>query len=414
MLPAAGGPTARSSGVVLEELIAVPIDVGKHSAMAKVLDFTGATLVKPFTFDLDRRGVAKLVGTVRRALPAPVSVVRVGLEAAGHYHLPLAGGVLPAEWELVVLNPGHVATQRKVNGKRGVKTDQVDLAAIAELLLLGLGRPAPSYAEAIQDLAGWVGHRHRRGLVRRRTIQQLTTHVDRCFPGLGTAVWSVALSASGRLICTELPDPTRVSRLGPVRLRAFAARRGVRMTRPLAERIVEAARQSLPVPGAEVARHLLACDLGLLARLDAEIDAAEEQITALLPLTPYGVLTSVPGWGPVRAAAYGAAVGDPERWHSAQAVYRAAGLTPRLYQSSGTMRHGHITREGSAVLRAALVDLGLGLWHTEPGAKTYGQALRARGKPGPVIVTAMANRANRIAFAMVRDKRPWEAGLWAA
>jgi len=107
-------------------------------------------------------------------------------------------------------------------------------------------------------------------------------------------------------------------------------------------------------------------------------------------------------------------VGDPERWHSAQAVYRAAGLTPRLYQSSGTMRHGHITREGSAVLRAALVDLGLGLWHTEPGAKTYGQALRARGKPGPVIVTAMANRANRIAFAMVRDKRPWEAGLWAA
>lgn len=123
---------------------------------------------------------------------------------------------------------------------------------------------------------------------------------------------------------------------------------------------------------------------------------------------------SVPGWGSVRVAAYGAAVGDPGRWHSPKALYRASGLTPRLYQSSETLRHGHITREGSTVLRAALVDLGMGLWHQDPAAKAYGRALRARGKPGGVIVTAMANRANRIAFAMVRDQSPWEASRWAA
>jgi transposase len=414
MLPAGMSPTARSSGVVLEDHIAVPIDVGKRSAMAKVIDFTGATLVKPFTFDLDRRGVGMLVERVGKVLPDTVALVRVGLEAAGHYHLPLAGGILPPDWELHVFNPGHVAAQRRVNGKRGVKSDQVDLTAIADLVLLGRGRPAPVYAEAIQDLSGWVAHRRRRSLVRRQTIQQLTTHVDRCFPGLSGAVWSVALSMAGRLICTELPDPARVVRLGPARLRAFAARRGVRMTSPIAERIVEAARQSLPVPGAAVARQLLASDLSFLARIEAEIEQADGAIASLLASTPYEVLLSVPGWGPVRVAAYGAAVGDPERWHSAQALYRAAGLTPRLYQSSGTARHGHITREGSAVLRSALVDLGLGLWHKEPTAQAYGQALRARGKPGGVIVTAMANRANRIAFAMVRDKRCWEASRWAA
>src|SRR6185437_6292195 len=380
MLPAVRQLTARSPGVALEDLIAVPIDVGKHTAMAKVVDFTGRTVVKPFTFDLDRRGVAVLVGRVRDAAPSTTRLVRVGLEAAGHYHLPLAGGILPPDWELVIVNPGHVAAQRKVSGKRGVKTDQVDLSAIAELLLLGDGWVAPAYAEAIQHLSGWVAHRRRRSLVRRQTIQQLTTHVDRCFPGLGTTVWSVALSMSGRLIVTELPDPARVQRLGPERLRAFAARRGVRMTRALAERIVEAARQSLPVPGAEVARHLLGADLRLLAMIEAEIAEADREIEALLGATPYAVLLSVPGWGPVRVGAYGAAVGDPERWHSPRALYRASGLTPRLYQSSETLRHGHITREGSAVLRAALVDLGMGLWHQDPGAKAYGRALRARGK----------------------------------
>lgn len=414
MLPSADGLSARSAGVQLETLVAIPIDVGKHSAMAKVVDFTGATLAKPFHFDLDREGVAYFESAVRRVLPPSVSLVRVGLEAAGHYHLPLAGGALPSEWELRILNPGHVATQRKVNGSRGVKTDQVDLSAIADLLLAGRGRAAPGFADPIQRLSGWVAHRRRRSLVRRRTIQQLTTHVDRCFPGLGRAVWSVALAKSGRLILRELPDPSRVARLGSVRLRSFAAHRGVRMTRPLAERIVEVARQALPVPGADVARRLLSSDLVLLERLETEIDEADTEIEALLPCTPFGVLRSVPGWGPARVAAYGAAVGDPERWPSPRQLYRAAGLTPRLYQSSNTRRHGSITREGSVNLRVALVDLGLGLWHNDDGAKAYGAELRARGKPGAVIVIAMANRANRIAFAMVRDQQLWEPSRWAA
>jgi transposase len=382
--------------------------------MAKVVDFTGATLVEPFDFDLNREGVKVLVNKVREVAPPTVLLTRVGLEAAGHYHLPLAGGALPVDWDLRILNPGHVAAQRKVNGKRGVKTDQVDLTAIADLLLAGQGLAAPGYAESIQDLCGWVAHRRRRSLVRRRTIQQLTTHVDRCFPGLGQVMWSVALSKAGRLVISELPDPSRVRRLGPERLRSFAARRGVRITRPLAERIVEAARQALPVPGADVARRLLEADLALLARLEEEIAEADAEVEVLLPHTPFGVLRTVPGWGPARVAAYGAAVGDPERWLSAHKLYRASGLTPRLYQSSGTLRHGHITREGSVPLRCALMDLGIGLWHSEPTAKTYGAQLRARGKPGAIIATAMANRANRIAFAMVRDKSPWEEDRWAS
>jgi transposase len=351
MLSVRSGPTARSSGVVLEDLVAVPIDVGKHSAMATVIDFTGSTLAKPFTFSLDRCGVGVLVARVLSAAPN-ATLIRVGLEAAGHYHLPLAGGSLPAEWELRILNPGHVATQRRVNGQRGVKSDQIDLCAIGDLLLAGRGVRAPGFADPIQTLSGWVAHRRRRSLMRRQTIQQLTTHVDRCFLGLGTTMWSVALSKAGRLILSELPDPERVARLGALRLRTFAAKRGVRMTTILAERIVTAARQAVPVPGAEVARRLLRSDLALLDALEHEIEEADTQIAHLLPETPFGVLLSVPGWGPARVGAYGGAVGDPERWKSAQALYRASGLTPRLYQSSGTVHHGHITREGSAVLRA--------------------------------------------------------------
>lgn len=414
MFASADPVSSRSPGVRLEDLVAVPIDVGKHKAMAKVVDFTGSELAKPFEFSLDRSGVRLLVDRVRRSTPASVSLVRVGLEAAGHYHLPLAGGVLPAEWELRVLNPGHVSMQRKVNGQRGVKTDKIDLAAITDLLLAGRGVIAPPFADPVMTLTGWVAHRRRRSLLRRRTIQQLTTHVDRCFPGLGSTMWSVVLSKAGRLVISELADPARVTRLGPSRLRSFAANRGVRMTTPLAEKIAEAARQALPVPGAEVSRRLLSNDLQLLADIEEQITLADLEIEVLLPQTPFGVLTSTPGWGPVRVANYGAAVGDPERWPGHRQLYRAAGLTPRLYESAGHRNDGHITREGSVLLRVALVDLGTGLWHSEPISRTYGSELRARGKPGGIIITAMAHRANKIAFAMVRDQRPWEPSRWAA
>lgn len=412
MLSCSGTFTSRSSGVALEDLVAVPIDVGKHTAMAKVVDFTGTTLVRPFEFTLDRVGVEQLVGRVRAVCPRSLRLVRVGLEAAGHYHLPLAGGVLPAEWELRLLNPGHVATQRKANGQRGVKTDRVDLTAIADLLLAGRGTPAPPFADPVVELAGRVAHRQRRSLLRRRTIQQLTTHVDRCFPGLGNTMWSVTLTKAGRLIITELPDPARVARLGPTRLRDFAARRNVRMTTPTAERIVEAARQAIPVPGAQIARQMLAEDLTLLDRIEADIAAADAAIADLLPFTPFGILTSTPGWGPVRVANYGAAVGDPQRWPTHRQLYRASGLTPRVYESAGRRHDGRICREGSATLRAALVDLGLGLWHQEPGAKDYGQTLRARSKPGGIIITAMAHRANKIAHAMVRTQQPFDGSRW--
>jgi transposase len=47
--------------------------------------------------------------------------------------------VLPADWQVVELNPAHVTAQRRVNGQRGVKTDPTDLVAICDLLLAGRG-----------------------------------------------------------------------------------------------------------------------------------------------------------------------------------------------------------------------------------------------------------------------------------
>jgi len=176
---------------------------------------------------------------------------------------------------------------------------------------------------------------------------------------------------------------------------------------------VAAARAALPCSEAQVARQVLADDLVLLACLDVQVAAAEAKLAQLLPDTPFAPLITVPGWGTVRAGNYGAAVGDPRRWLGAGQLYRASGLSPAQYESAGKRRDGTISREGSVALRRALIDLGIRLWHADPAARRYGQALRARGKKGGVIGCAMAHRANKIAHAMVRDQSSYDPDRWA-
>jgi transposase len=404
----------QTRGVPPERLLVVPVDVGKLAATSLVCDFTGEVLAGRFEFALTQPGVAELVRRVEAIRGRRGAwLVRVGIEAAGHYHRPLtAAGVLPSSWQVVELNPAQVTAQRRTNGQRGVKTDAVDLAAIADLVVAGRGVPLGRTDAVMVELAGLVAHRARRVQVRSALKNQLLGQLDRCFPGLDGCLYDLLDTKVGRLLVAEFADPARLARLGVVRFRSFAARRGVIVQPKVAERLVAAARVALPTDQAAVARRVLADDLVLLADLDGQVGAVNQRLAVLLAATPFAVLGTVPGWASVRVAAYAAAVGDTARWPSPRQLYRAAGLTPLVYASAGRRRDGAICREGSVALRRALWDLGVGLWHCDPPARAYAASLRARGKPGGVIATALANRANRIAFAMVRDQAVYDPARW--
>lgn len=400
-----------AAGVPAWERVAVPVDVGKHTAMAMVADFAGERLVAPFVFSLDRQGIGQLVDRVARVVgERGVSRVEVGVEAAGHYHRPVtASGLLPADWQLFELNPAHVTEQRRVLGKRGVKTDQIDLVAIYDLLVAGRGLAAGRRDAALLELQAWTAMRFRRVTAVIAAKNQLLGQMDRAFPGAGRCIAaSLCDTKIGRLVLAEFSDPTRLARMGAERFRRFAATRGVIVQRKVAERFVAAAKDAVPLDGAATARRLLTADLALLETLERHVADAEAELARILPATPFQVLTTTPGWGLVRAARYGAALGDPHRWPTARQVYRAAGLTPRVYESAGRRVDGAITREGSVELRGALLELGMGLWLCDPATRPAVAALRARGKPAGVIACALANRANRIAFAMVRDQLAYD------
>lgn len=398
---------------VTSSTVAVAVDVGKNEFAVSVTDASRARLLKSLTRQPMTAPALREVTAAITAVLADGARVKVGIEAAGHYHQPLLSpAVWPCGWELLELNPGHVTEMRKVLGKRTIKTDVIDLIAMTEVMLAGRGQPVSVRDAVLTDINAWSAHRTRRVQSRTALKNQLLGQLGRCFPGLTIALPDVLGTKVGRLIAAEFPDPARLAALGPSRFIRFGATRGLQIRKPLADRVTASARDALPMPGAQAARHVLREDLALLCVLDSQIATADAELGQLVPASPFRTLTTVPGWGAIRVGKYAAAVGDPSRWPSHKQLYRAAGLNPMQYESAGKRRDNVISREGSVELRRALIDMAYGLWLQDPASKAYARQLKARGKPGGIIACALANRANRIAFALVRDQGDYDPTKW--
>jgi hypothetical protein len=149
---------------------------------------------------------------------------------------------------------------------------------------------------AITELAAWA--RYRRGRVAlRRDVEHLVSLLDRAFPGLSGCLHLVMATRVGRLVVADFREPGQLARLGVARFRRYAAKRGLRVTTEVAERLVAAAREALPAADAPVAREAIGRDLALLAEIDRQLAHIADEPARVLPATPFDVLTTPPGVG---------------------------------------------------------------------------------------------------------------------
>lgn len=398
--------------------ILVGVDVGKFAALALIADGRGELLAEPLDFTLDERGVSALEDVICRcARRRTASVFRIGVEACGHYHRLLVHRLRSAGWDTVDLSPAQVHAARSQMGYRRLKSDLRDAAAMIELLIRGGGRGPSSHTAALAELQAWVGHRHRKQAARVALGNQLLANLDLVFPSLQGCFSDPLARKSFWLVLQALAaDIDRVVGLTVPQLRELGAHHGVRIESPKAAVIIDAARHSLrlPEPERQARLAILLSDTVRLGELFAELETVDATIARLLNRTPAAVLTSLPGVGTLRAGDYAAALGDPDRFPTAEHAYRASGLVPTQYESAGRSRKGGTSREGSAELRHAVIELGRGLAQHDEHFAAYKRALLDRGKRPKIANIAVGHRAHRLAFALIRSQQPYDPTRFAA
>ena len=91
--------------------------------------------------------------------------------------------------------------------------------------------------------------------------------------------------------------------------------------------------------------------------LDGEIARLEAQAAQMLAGDPgYAAIRQLPGIGPVLGAVICAEIGDITRFRRPGQLCSWAGLTPRHYESDTKVIRGHVSKQGSRILRWALTE----------------------------------------------------------
>ena len=95
----------------------------------------------------------------------------------------------------------------------------------------------------------------------------------------------------------------------------------------------------------------------LAGELSAEITLLDAVLGDLLAgHEGYAAIQQLPGIGPVLAAVIVAEIGDIRRFPGPGQLACWAGLTPRHYESDTQVLRGHVTKQGSRMLRWAVVE----------------------------------------------------------
>jgi transposase len=143
----------------------------------------------------------------------------------------------------------------------------------------------------------------------------------------------------------------------------------------------------------------------LAGELSTEITMLSEVIASLLAADRgYQVIQQLPGIGPVLAAVIIAEIGDVTRFKTAAQLCSWAGLTPRHRESDTKVARGHVTKQGSRLLRWALIEAIQRIPRDSAVGAVKNAIIARRGKEARNIAkVAAARRLLTLAYYGMRD-----------
>jgi transposase len=159
---------------------------------------------------------------------------------------------------------------------------------------------------------------------------------------------------------------------------------------------------SLELPAAS--REVIEDTLALIDALQQPIDRLDWEIHQRAKADPrVRLLTQLPGVGPLTAQVLLAEIGDISRFGSARKLAAWAGLTPAIRGSDRTVRHGHISKQGSVWARWILCEAAQTAKRHPDFAASYQATARRRGKK--IATTAIARKLLTRAYHLLTAPR---------
>jgi len=390
------------------------IDVAKHSHEVCLVNDSGDIVLR-MHLDNNHKGMNKLLQALERLGLKPDDV-KFCLEATGHYWLPIYCYLTNQGFELHVINPIQSDALRNLYVRK-TKTDQKDALLLADLLRLGRAPETRLPSETTLKLQSLSRLRfefvRQVGGLKNRVLGIL----DRIFPEYPDCFSDVFIRTSRELL-KSYPEPEELAEVDLSELSAFLKEhsRG-RFGEERAKKIQSLAKGTF---GITMALDAFTLQLRLLVEqiefIEEQIrvieDAINEVMEELRPSkdTPYRhVIETIPGIGPVLAAAIIGEIGDISRFPNPRALVAYAGLDATV-RASGLFEgtRNRISKRGSPVLRNSLWLAAVSARRFNPELRAYYEQKRSQGKHSNVATGAVARKLVHLIYSLWKDNRPYD------
>ena len=382
-------------------MVCVGIDVAKDKHDCFILSSEGEVLADVFTIANNREGFETLLQKIQ-SCTSPSDIIKVGLEATGHYSYNILGFLLDNGLDTYVINPLLTNLFRKSTSLRRTKTDRIDARTIAAILMSDVD--LKSYTDTAyhnEELKSLTRYRFEKVSERAKLKQSVSRLVNILFPELETLVPTLHM-ASVYAVLSEFPGAKQIADAHLTHFKTVLsdASKG-RYDRKKAVEIRETARTS--IGSAMPAKSLeLQHTIRLIRELDKEIDEIEVAIKNIIDEMAPPILT-IPGISYRMGAMILAEIGDFSRFDSPDKLLAYAGLSPSTYQSgklNATGAYAHMEKRGSRYLRFALFNATKYVCIWEPSFAAYLAKKRAEGKHYNVAISHAAKKLVRLIYAL--------------
>lgn len=383
-------------------MIYVGIDIAKDKHDCFITNSDGEALFNVFTIPNNREGYNDLYQKIS-SLTSDFSVIKVGLEATGHYNYNLLGFLIDKGLPTYVINPLHTNLYRKSLSLRQTKTDKVDARTIAFMLMSGVN--LQSYSDTSyhnEELKSLTRYRFDKVKERAKLKTSVSRLVNILFPELEKLVPSIHM-ASVYAMLSEFPCASKIAAAHLTRLANLleTSSRG-HYGKETAITFRNAARASvgsnMPAKSLEL-KHTIK----LIQELDAEIEEIENEIKTIMDEINSPIL-SIPGINYRMGAMIIAEIGDFSRFDSPDKILAYAGMSPSTYQSGQLdSSYSHMEKRGSRYLRYALFNATKFVCHWDSTFAAYLAKKRAEGKHYNVAISHAAKKLVRVIYQLEKS-----------
>lgn len=389
-------------------MIYAGIDIAKNEHVIGATDERGKDAAKPMAFANSTAGFDKCAAYLDGLAESKADLL-VGMEATGHYWLPLFCRLQDEGYAVVVINPIRTDAMRRFKGSSRVKTDMIDCVLVAETLRCGDFEPSRLGDEAMVELRQLTRLHQELTESVADLKRQVIVALDQVFPEYDS-IFSNTFGESSKAFLRRCPTPeeclaVRADSIAKTLERASHGKLG----REKADEIKGVARSSC---GISVATSAFSFQIKLL--ID-QIDFIEGQVAEVEARIRDGVeaveplILTIPGIGHVLGAQIVSEIGDVRRFHSAAAIVKYAGINPSISQSGKfSSDENHITKQGSPYLRRALYLAAMAQLKLKTPFYDYYAKKRADGKSHREALIAVSRKLVHVIYAVLSKQEPYD------